>query len=74
MSAVGLLASSEDQMNEALNRLIREPDLRIQMSSSAIRHSGKFDWYRITERWQELMELAMVSHNTHRGKRVSRTA
>jgi glycosyltransferase involved in cell wall biosynthesis len=39
MSAVGLLASSENQMNEALNRLIREPDLRIPMSSSAIRRA-----------------------------------
>ncbi len=70
----GLLVSSEDRMSEALNRLIREQDLTARMSSAAIKHAEKFDWDRITEQWQELLELAVVSHNTHRGKRVSRIA
>lgn len=70
----GILVSSEDDLSEALSRLIWEPDLRIQMSSAAIRHAEKFDWDRIAEQWQELLELAVVRHNTHRGKRVSRIA
>jgi glycosyltransferase involved in cell wall biosynthesis len=70
----GLLVSSEDRMSEALNRLIREQDLTARMSSSAIKHAEKFDWDRIAEQWQELLELAVVSHNTHQGKRVSRIA
>jgi len=57
----GLLVSSDDRMSEALSRLIRKPDLTAQMSSAAIRHAEKFDWDRITEHWQELMERAIVN-------------
>jgi glycosyltransferase involved in cell wall biosynthesis len=70
----GLLVSSEDGMSEALNRLIREQDLTARMSSAAVKHAEKFDWDRIAEQWQELLELAVVSYNMHRGKRVSRIA
>jgi len=70
----GLLASSDDEMSEALSRLMREPDLRIQMSSAAIKHAEKFDWDRIAEQWQELLELAVVRHGTYQGERVSRIA
>jgi glycosyltransferase involved in cell wall biosynthesis len=70
----GLLASSNDEMSEALTRLIRERDLRVRMSSSAIRHSERFDWDRITEQWQELFELAVASRGTPQGKRVPRIA
>jgi glycosyltransferase involved in cell wall biosynthesis len=56
----GLLVSSNDQMSEALNRLIREPDLRTQMSAAAIQHAEQFDWGRITEQWQQIMERAIV--------------
>ena len=44
------------------------------LQEAAIKHAEKFDWDRITEQWQELLELAVVRHNTHRGKRVSRIA
>jgi glycosyltransferase involved in cell wall biosynthesis len=57
----GLLVSTVDQMSEALSRLIRQPDLTAQMSSAAIKHAEKFDWDRITEQWQELLERAMVN-------------
>jgi glycosyltransferase involved in cell wall biosynthesis len=57
----GLLASSDAQMSEALNRLILEPDLTAQMSSAATKHAGKFDWDQITEQWQEVMERAIVN-------------
>jgi glycosyltransferase involved in cell wall biosynthesis len=70
----GLLVSSDDQMSDALNRLIREPDLRTQMSTAAVQHAEKFDWDTITKQWQELLELAVVSHNADQRKRVSRPA
>jgi glycosyltransferase involved in cell wall biosynthesis len=57
----GLLVSSDEQMSEALSRLIGERDLRIRMSSAAIKHAEKFDWNRITEQWQQIMEGAIVN-------------
>jgi glycosyltransferase involved in cell wall biosynthesis len=57
----GLLFASDDQMSEALNRLIREPDLRTQMSAAAIKHAEQFDWGRITEQWEQIMERAVVN-------------
>jgi glycosyltransferase involved in cell wall biosynthesis len=70
----GLLVSSDAEMSAALNRLIREPDLMAQMSLAAIQHAEKFDWDRITEQWQDLLELAVSSHNTLERDRVSRIA
>lgn len=67
----GLLASSEDEMSEALRRLIREPDLTAQMSSAAIKHAEEFDWDRITEQWQQIMEHAIVNRKSWAKKRVS---
>jgi glycosyltransferase involved in cell wall biosynthesis len=66
----GLLVSSDDRMSEALNRLIREPDLRTQMSAAAIEHAEEFDWDRVTQQWQELMELAVATHKKIPGKRI----
>jgi glycosyltransferase involved in cell wall biosynthesis len=57
----GLLVSSDDQISEALNRLIREPDLRNRMSAAAIQHAEKFDWDRVTEQWQQIMERAIAN-------------
>jgi glycosyltransferase involved in cell wall biosynthesis len=57
----GLLVSSDEQMSEALGRLIGDRDLRIRMSSAAIKHAEKFDWDRITEQWQQIMEGAIVN-------------
>jgi glycosyltransferase involved in cell wall biosynthesis len=69
----GLLASSDDELSNALSRLIRNPDLTAQMSSAAIRHAEKFDWDRITQQWQQLLELAVTIHNRAQ-KRDSRIA
>ncbi|MFY9845314.1 MAG: glycosyltransferase family 4 protein [Terriglobales bacterium] len=70
----GLLASSNEQLGEALNRLIQEPELRIRMSSSAVEHVRKFDWDQVANQWQELLELAVVERNQNREKRVSQIA
>jgi glycosyltransferase involved in cell wall biosynthesis len=66
----GLLVSSDDCMGEALNRLIQEPDLRSRMSTAATRHAETFNWDRITEQWQELLESAVAVRNAPRAKRV----
>jgi glycosyltransferase involved in cell wall biosynthesis len=68
----GLLASSNAELSQALNRLIQEPDLTAQMSAAAIMHVAKFDWDQTTKQWQELLELAVVTRKTARGNRVSR--
>jgi len=57
----GLLVSSDDRMSEALNRLIQDPDFRTQMSAAAIQHAEKFEWDRITEQWQQILERAIVN-------------
>jgi glycosyltransferase involved in cell wall biosynthesis len=70
----GLLASSDAQLGEALGRLIREPELTARMSAAAVKHAEKFDWDEITQQWQKLFELAVVSRNKFQRKRVSQTA
>jgi glycosyltransferase involved in cell wall biosynthesis len=70
----GLLASSDDEMSEALSRLMREPDLRIQMSSAAIKHAEKFDWDRIAEQWQQIMEDAIVRRKARQEKDRARNS
>lgn len=67
----GLLVSSHDRMSEALNRLIQEPDLRTQMSAAAIKHAEQFDWGRITEQWQQIMERAVVNRKDRARSGVS---
>ncbi len=70
----GLLAPSEDGMDAALSRLLGNSDLNEQMSAAAILHAAKFDWDRITEQWQDLMELAVVNRQASRGKNASQIA
>ncbi len=70
----GLLASSEDLMSAALDRLIQQPDIAAQMSSAAIEHSQNFDWDGITEQWQRLLELAVQRRKENRNRRSSQTA
>jgi hypothetical protein len=48
--------------------------VRMQMSSAAIKHAQQFDWDRITEQWQELLELAVASHNASADRRDPRSA
>lgn len=67
----GLLVSSEDELSEALARLMQQPDLRAEMSSAAVNHASKFDWDRITEQWQQIMELAILNRKNGARKRAS---
>jgi D-inositol-3-phosphate glycosyltransferase len=56
----GLLAASDNGLGEALHHLLREPELTARMSAAAIQHAKKFDWDRITDQWEELLELAVA--------------
>jgi glycosyltransferase involved in cell wall biosynthesis len=64
----GMLAGSDQQLEEALSRLIAEPDLRSRMSAAAVKHAAKFEWDTITGQWQEIMECAMENHRKSRRK------
>ena len=66
----GLLVSSHEEMSDALDRLMREPHLTAQMSSAAIRHAENFDWDRVTEQWQVILEGAVAQREVWRKKRV----
>jgi glycosyltransferase involved in cell wall biosynthesis len=67
----GLLEASEEDMSGALRRLIREPELRARMSAAAAKHAEQFDWDRITEQWQRIMELAIGNRRDGRGSHGS---
>ena len=70
----GMLVSSENEMSEALGLLIRDPNLRSQMSSAASKHAERFDWDRITEQWQQIMERAVGNRLRNRNGINSPTA
>lgn len=55
----GWLESSEELLSAALSRLIGDAKLRAQMSAAAGKHAARFDWDRVTEKWQQIMELAI---------------
>jgi glycosyltransferase involved in cell wall biosynthesis len=57
----GLLAKSTADLSEALSRLMQQRDLRCRMSAAAAKHAQQFDWDRITEQWEEIMECAIVN-------------
>jgi glycosyltransferase involved in cell wall biosynthesis len=62
----GLLAGSDDEIGEALARLIEDGNLRGRMSAAAIEHAARFDWDGATEQWSEVFEKAMVARQKNR--------
>lgn len=67
----GLLKSNPGKISQALDRLMRDPGLTARMSLSAIEHASNFNWDRITEQWQEIMERAIMDRKHRLKKRVS---
>lgn len=51
----GLLADSEDQFLDLTARILREPELRAQLSKNASEHSLKFDWASTARSLEELL-------------------
>jgi len=70
--ASGFLANSDAELSDALGRLIECGDLRGQMSIAAVEHAQQFDWDRITEQWQNIMECATASRTAFRTQRSGR--
>ncbi|MGA8301712.1 MAG: glycosyltransferase family 4 protein [Terriglobales bacterium] len=62
----GLLAGSDDQLSEALSRLIADADLRRQMSAAAVVHAANFDWDAVAEQWSEAFHRAVGERQSHR--------
>ena len=50
----GFLVESDTELSEKLDLLIHDSARRRAMSDAAVRHSQKFDWDRIAERWAEV--------------------
>ncbi|MGC1499424.1 MAG: glycosyltransferase family 4 protein [Terriglobales bacterium] len=69
--ATGLLAGSDDELSQALARLIEDSDLRRRMSVAAIKHAAKFEWDGVAAQWSETMENAVVLRQNHRRQRIS---
>ena len=62
----GLLAGSDDQLGEALARLIHDADVRRRMSAAAIAHAAKFEWDSVAQQWSGVFEKAILERRNHR--------
>lgn len=60
----GFLGKSDAELSAALRRLIEQTDLRGRMSIAAAKHALQFDWDRIAEQWQEIMEHAVIHRHS----------
>ncbi len=67
----GLLANSNEELSQALGRLIGRRDLRSEMSVAAVQQAQQFDWHRITEQWQEIMQCAVIHRRSGERERNS---
>jgi len=56
----GFLAASDDELQQKLNLLLTQPDLRRRMSQAAARHVQQFDWDSVTLCWQEIFQQVMT--------------
>ena len=67
----GLLAGSDDELSQALARLIADSDLRRRMSAAAIEHAAKFDWDGVAAQWSATLEEAAAMRQNQRRQRIS---
>lgn len=51
----GFQVNTFEQMNEKLELLIDQPQLRRQMGKAAVEYVQQFDWNRITEKWEDVL-------------------
>jgi glycosyltransferase involved in cell wall biosynthesis len=56
----GFLVGSEAEMSEKLEILLTRADLRQSMSAAAVELALNFDWDRIVERWEQVLESALA--------------
>jgi len=56
----GFLATSDDELQQKLDLLLTQPDLRRRMSQAAVRHAQQFDWDAVTRCWQDIFQQVMT--------------
>ena len=55
----GFLAGSETEIEEKLDLLVANRELRARMSAAAVKHAEQFSWDRIAGQWAEVLEAAV---------------
>lgn len=55
----GFLVASDAELQQKLDMLLTQPDLRKSMAEAAVRHAQQFDWDAVTGRWQQIFEQVM---------------
>ncbi|HUA13885.1 MAG TPA: glycosyltransferase [Verrucomicrobiae bacterium] len=55
----GFLADSDEELQQQLDTLLTQPELRRTMGRAAAQHSLRFDWDEIAGQWQEAFEEAI---------------
>jgi glycosyltransferase involved in cell wall biosynthesis len=58
--STGFLASSDAELSEELEELIRNSELRRAMGDAAVTHAKRFDWDIIAGKWQDAFERVVV--------------
>ncbi len=51
----GFIVSTEDEMIEKLDLLIKNTNLREKMSKESIKRAKEFDWKKIVKKWEEII-------------------
>jgi glycosyltransferase involved in cell wall biosynthesis len=54
----GFLVETDDELAEALDRVVQNAALRHELSAAAIRHTEQFSWDRIAEQWGAIFREA----------------
>jgi hypothetical protein len=49
----GFLADTDEELAQALRRLLEEQTLRVTMGELALQHAALFDWDEAAAKWQE---------------------
>jgi glycosyltransferase involved in cell wall biosynthesis len=65
----GFLAETEDELSDALDKLIRDPGLRLKMGDAAVAHAARFDWDVITKNWADAFKKVVAQRRKSGGER-----
>jgi glycosyltransferase involved in cell wall biosynthesis len=57
----GFLANSDEELQQNLDVLLTQPELRKAMGQAAILHARRFDWDSVAARWQDVFEVALAA-------------
>jgi glycosyltransferase involved in cell wall biosynthesis len=65
----GFLADTEDDLSGGLEKLIKDPGLRLKMGDAAVAHAAKFDWDVITKKWADAFQQVVAQRRKSGGER-----